>query len=170
MVTDILASKENGDQAFVDFLTKRVSGDKTMKFFYILPKIKLKLFSTLKSKKMVTKDKEIMFKADKNLFGMITVISQNRNLDMKEVLSHPLGPIPWSLATSGGTLRKKNKAVLSNNLEKESTLSEEIPENSSCILDAMSYVQKIKRKHKTFKEVAETLFRKAMSEKGLVTG
>ena len=109
MVTDILAAKENGDQAFVDFLTKRVSGDKTMKFFYILPKIKLKLFSTLKSKKIVTKDKEIMLKADKNLFGMITVISQNRNLDMKEVLSHPLGPIPWSLATSNGTLRKKTK-------------------------------------------------------------
>ena len=30
----------------------------------------------------------------------------------------------------------------------------------------MSVVQKIKKNHKTFKEVAETLFRKAMSEKG----
>ena len=32
--------------------------------------------------------------------------------------------------------------------------------------NAMSVVQKIKKNHKTFKEVAETLFRKAMSEKG----
>ena len=32
-------------------------------------------------------------------------------------------------------------------------------------MDAMSLVQKIKGKQKTFKEVAETLFRKAMSEK-----
>ena len=106
-----------------------------------------------------------MLKADKNLFGMMAVISYSRNLDMKEVLSHPLGSIPWSLATADGTLRKTNKAVLSNNLEKESTPSEEIPENSSCIIDAMSLVQKIKGKQKTFKEVAETLFRKAMSEK-----
>ena len=106
-----------------------------------------------------------MLKADKNLFGMMAVISHSRNLDMKEVLSHPLGSIPWSLATADGTLRKTNKAVLSNNLEKESTPSEEIPENSSCIIDAMSLVQKIKGKQKTFKEVAETLFRKAMSEK-----
>ena len=106
-----------------------------------------------------------MLKADKNLFGMMAVISYSRNLDMKEVLSHPLGSIPWSLATADGTLRKTNKAVLSNNLEKESTPSEEIPENSSCIIDAISLVQKIKGKQKTFKEVAETLFRKAMSEK-----
>ena len=90
----------------------------------------MKSFSALKSKKMVAKDKEIMLKADKNLFGMMAVISHSRNFDMKEVLSHPLGPIPWSLATADDTLRKTNKAVLSNNLEKESTPSEEIPENS----------------------------------------
>ena len=34
------------------------------------------------------------------------------------------------------------------------------------IIDAMSLVQKIKGNHETFKEVAETLFCKAMSEKG----
>ena len=33
VVTDILTAKEKGDQAFVDFLTKRLSGDRTMKFF-----------------------------------------------------------------------------------------------------------------------------------------
>ena len=38
VVTDILAAKENGDQAFVDFLTKRLSGDKTMKFFIFYQK------------------------------------------------------------------------------------------------------------------------------------
>ena len=94
VVTDILAAREKGDQASVDFLKKRLSGDRTMKFFDILPKIRLMSFSTLKSKKIVAKDKEIMLKAEKNLFGMMTVISQSRNLDMKEVLSHPLGPIP----------------------------------------------------------------------------
>ena len=67
-----------------------------------------------------------MLKADKNLFGMMTVISQSRNLDMKDVLSHPLGPIPWSLSTSYGTLHKTKKVVLSKNLEKESIPSGEI--------------------------------------------
>ena len=84
MVTNILTAKENGDQAFVDFLTKRLSGDRTMTFFDILPKIKLKSFSTLKSKKTVAKEKETMLKAGKNLFGMMTVLSQSRNLDIKK--------------------------------------------------------------------------------------
>ena len=67
MVTDKLTAKEKGDQTFIDFLRKRLSGDRAMKFFNILPKIKLKPFSTLKLKKIVAKDKEIMLKADKNL-------------------------------------------------------------------------------------------------------
>ena len=65
-----------------------------MKFFDILAKVKLKSISTLKSKKIVVKNKEMMLKADQNIFGMMTVISLSRNLDMKDVLSHPLGPIP----------------------------------------------------------------------------
>lgn len=65
-----------------------------MKFFDILAKVKLKSISTLKSKKIVVKNKETMLKADQNIFGMMTVISLSRNLDMKDVLSHPLGPIP----------------------------------------------------------------------------
>ena len=119
VVTDILTAKKEGIQAFVDFFKKRLSEDRTMKFFDILSKIKLKLIRTLKSRKIVAKNKEIMLKADQNIFGMMTVISLSRNLDTKDVLSHPLGRIPWLLATSDGTLRKTNKAVLSNNIEKQ---------------------------------------------------
>ena len=75
MVTDTLVAKENREQAFVEFLTKRLLGDRAMKFFDILPKMKLKSFSTLRSKKIVAKDKEIILNADKNLFGMMSVIS-----------------------------------------------------------------------------------------------
>ena len=71
---------------------------------------------------------------------------------MKEVLSHPLGTIPWSLATSDGTLRKIKKTVLSKNLEKESTRCEKNPENSACII------------------VAEHYFVKQCPKKSLVTG
>ena len=49
-----LTAKEKGDQVYVDFLTKRLAGDQTMKFFNTLPKIKLKSFNT-KSKKIFAK-------------------------------------------------------------------------------------------------------------------
>ena len=148
VVTDILTAKEKG-----------VQGDQTKGFSDTLAKTNFKSFNTLKSKRIAAKDKKIMLKAD-NLFGIMIFISQRRNLNMKDVLSHPLGLVPWSLATGDGTLHKTNKAVLSNNHEKESAPSQEILENLACIIDAMSLVQKIKGKHKTFKEVAETIFRK----------
>ena len=41
--------------------------------------------------------KEIILKADKNLFSIMTTVAQSRQLDMKEILSHALEPTPWSL-------------------------------------------------------------------------
>ena len=62
--------------------------------FLYFTKNKVEVFQHIEIKELVAKDKEIMLKADKNLFRMMTVISQSRKLDMKEVLSHPLGPKP----------------------------------------------------------------------------
>ena len=67
---------------------KRLSGDRTIKFADILPNIKLKSFSTLKTKKIVAKHKEIMLKTDKNFFGMMTVISQSKNIEIPGGTQH----------------------------------------------------------------------------------
>ena len=166
VVTDLLSAKEKRKQACREFISNRLAQERSMKFFDTLPQMKLKSFGTSKPKKVIAKGKEIILKADKNLFSMMTIISQSRDLDMKEVLSHPLGPIPWSLASNDGTLRKTNKAILSNTIGKLSPPAEDTPNNSACIIDAMNLVQKIKGKHKTFKEVAETLFTRIMTERG----
>ena len=41
-------------------------------------------------------------------------IAQSRQLHMKDVLSHPLGPLLWALANGDGSLWKTNKAVLAS--------------------------------------------------------
>ena len=51
-------------------------------------------------------------KADRSLFRRILVMAQGRNLQMEEILSHALGPLPWALSTPDGFLRKTNKAAL----------------------------------------------------------
>ena len=58
-------------------------------------------------------------KADRNLFAKMTLIGQTRKLDMKDVLSYHLGPIPWVLANPDGTLWKTNKAQLFKRLRKD---------------------------------------------------
>ena len=52
------------------------------------------------------------------------IIAQSRQLHMKGVLSHPLGPLLWALANGDGT----NKAVLARELEKLASPAEKVPE------------------------------------------
>jgi len=61
-----------------------------------------------------------------------------------EVLQHPLGPLPWSLATSDGSPRKTNKSSLAKEFQKNALPAEDIGKPSACIIDGISAVQKIK--------------------------
>ena len=58
------------------------------------------------------------------------IIAESRQLHMQEVLQHPLGPLPSSLATSNGLPRKTNKAQLGRELEKLVQPTAEIPSPS----------------------------------------
>ena len=85
-----------------------------VKFQETLKKSKLKTFSAL-NKKVKFKSKtanEIILKADRALFGQMVIIAENRQLHMRDVLCHPLGPLPWALSTVDGSLRKTSKAAL----------------------------------------------------------
>ena len=88
--------------------------DRDTQFFDTPPRIILRSFETKAKKSAVSKSaKEVNLKTDRNLFTMMAVVAQTQQLDMKNVLTHSLSPIPWPLATSDGLLRKTNKTVLS---------------------------------------------------------
>ena len=86
--------------------------------------------------------KEILLKADHTLFAQMIVIAEARQLSMKEVLSHPLGPLPWSLAASDGCLKKTAKSSLAKELQKDAPAAENLPPQSACIIDSMSMVHR----------------------------
>ena len=54
----------------------------------------------------------------------MTIVAQSQQLDMKEVFSHLLGSVSWSLSFANGCLRKTNKASLSKYLEQLSVPAE----------------------------------------------
>ena len=70
----------------------------------------------------------IPLKYYKDLFAQITIIMQKRNVDLKEVLSFPLGPLPWALTGIIGDLKKTNKASLLHRIEVNVLPLEHIPE------------------------------------------
>lgn len=63
---------------------------------------------------------------------------------MKAVLCHPLGPLPWSLATPEGNLQKTNKAALAREMQRNVPIAEEIPKPSATLIDGMALVHKLK--------------------------
>ena len=73
---------------------------------------------------------------------------------MRDVLSHPLGPLLWTLANADGSMRKTNKAVLVRELEKHVLPAEPIPEHSATSIDGMSLVRKMKGNDQTFSQLA----------------
>ena len=83
-----------------------------------------------------------MLKADRSLFGRIVVMAPGRDIQMKDILSHTLGPLPWALSTPDGFLRKTNKAALATLIQKNVQLAERIPGNSAAVIAGMSLVQK----------------------------
>ena len=78
------------------------------------------------------------------MFAQMIVIAECRNLQMSEVLAHPLGPFPWTLANPDGTLRKTNKASLAKELRKTVQAADVIHQPSACLLDGMALVQYLK--------------------------
>ena len=99
--TDLLAGREKGEHAYKEFEQQRIQeGD-----------CKLKTFSAMKSKPAKGNPKEIVMKSDRMLFGNMVLIAQRRKLEMRDVMSHPLGPLPWALSNGDGTMKKTNKVV-----------------------------------------------------------
>ena len=70
------------------------------------------------------------------------LVAESRHLRMSDVLSHPLGPLPWTIANADGAIRKTNKDVLASEFEKDVLPAEPIPEPSVTITDGMNLVQK----------------------------
>ena len=93
------------------------------------------------------------------------VVAEARQLSMKEVLSHPLGPLPWSLAApADGSLKKTAKSSLAKELQKDAPAVENLPPQSACIIDGMAMVQRLKGDQKTFREVADMLLAMVLRE------
>ena len=68
------------------------------------------------------------------------------------------------MAKADGTLRKTNKAGLATELEKHVSPTENIPTESTCIIDAMLLIQRINGCNKTFTQLADSALQMVLVE------
>ena len=163
---ELLRAHETGEEAYQVFKQTRLEEDPPpLKFHDKMTKKSLKTFSHISIK--IThgkKAQEVVLKADRNLFSHMILVAESRKVNMRDVLAHPLGPLPWSLANPDGSLRKTNKAALARELEKNVSPAEHVPTPSTCIIDGMSLVQKMNGDNKTFAQVAEMALTRVLQE------
>lgn len=166
ILKDLMSAKTTGEEAYQNFQHERIENDRpdAVDFFAKMKKQNLKTFANIGTKKLSCKGKEVIMKGDRNLFGRMIVIAQTRQLDMREVLAHPLGPVPWSLANGDGSLRKTDKAKLLNYIGQKVPPAENVPDGSTYIIDGMSVIQKLNGRNQTFGAIAKSVLKTVLQE------
>ena len=163
---DLAKAYLSGEAAYQDFKNNRLEPEKLLvKFHDTLKKQKIKTFSSMKANTIKkNKGEETVIRADRNLFARMVIIAESCQLHMQEVLQHPLGPLPSSLATSNGLPRKTNKAQLGRELEKLVQTTAEILSPS---VYGMALVQKLKVSDQmTFGQIADAALSRVLQEGG----
>ena len=88
-------------------------------------------------------------------------------MDLKDFLSHELGPLPWSLASSDGSLAKTNKAILSKLLENGVECLPTLPDlTTAVIIDAMAMLQTLVRIPNRFSKLVHMVMTRILIEAG----
>ena len=105
----LLRAHSTGEEAYDSFKRERLEeASQKKQLCDPMKKTRLRTFTTIERKKHVQiSGNAAKLKADRSLFGRMIVIAQNRQLNMRAIFVHPLGPIPWTLATPEGFPRKK---------------------------------------------------------------
>lgn len=121
IASGLMKAHSIGEQCYSTFKDERLEKDPpALKFHDPITANKLKNFSNLCKKKTVkSSGRVIILKAERSLFGRIIVMAQGRSLKMEDILSHPLGPLPWALSTPDG-------------LDKQSLLGNKSSEERDC--------------------------------------
>ena len=158
--SDILMADDIGKKAHREFAQERLVEKKTS-FHSPVKKQNLKTFATQAKSSMVRgkERRNIEITAERNVFGQLVILALEHQVSLESVLSYPLGPVPWALATADGALIKTDKSKLMHSLEEKSYLVHRPNVAFDCyIIDGNAVLQAMVSLPSTFGELAECVF------------
>ena len=134
------------------------------KFWEKTSKVNTPTFETLNKVMTVpiSKDKDKVIKYDKDLCQRFLAVPGSRKIDLQDVLSYQLCPVPLSIAQLNGSMRKAAKSNLLKELMIDINIPDHLPDHdlSSIIYlnDLMVLVQLIqKEESKTFGDLTKVI-------------
>ena len=115
--------------------------------------------------KVKTNSKVVKLSAQSDIHGKISLMQQNRKVNLKYIFFYPLGTVPWVLGTRNGELMKKSKSKLIHELEKGVTTIASVHITFVFILDGMVLVRMFKCIGLKYDEFADDLLKLAVARK-----
>ena len=142
--TDLLTAKEIGENRLDGNVKERLI-DKSVDFFAAIKTAKLKTFAGT-SKRKTAKPEYQVIKSDRSLFIQLLMVAKERDLDLKQILSYSLSPVPGCLSSSDLTsIAKTTKSSLLKHME---TVVPDCqlhikPAECAVVIDAMALIQSL---------------------------
>jgi len=166
----LLSAKEQGKNAMDEFVQERLVLGET-NFWEPIKKTNIKTFQSLTKPIKVTKDKQNLkiINIDRQVYGRLLVISKDRDVDLKNVLSYELAPVPLSLANMDGSLRKTQKSNLLKELNMECNAQTVLPggnnDQTAYVIDLLAIIQMTSKGNlKTFGELSDVIATSVMAK------
>ena len=109
----LVTSVEKGQEQMISFIQPNFNSNNAS-FWDAIPNLKIHTFSSVmkKTKMKGTNENLVVITEDRDLFGRLLIITNVRQVNLREILSYDLLAVPYSLAHTDGTLRKTTKSVL----------------------------------------------------------
>ncbi|MES9881199.1 MAG: hypothetical protein ABW185_10000 [Sedimenticola sp.] len=155
--------RESGMAELQTFVESRLQTGE-VDFFSPIKKPGFKTFASLNKQVKVKKKQNVeSINIDRQIFSKLTILAQNRDVDVRNLLKHELAPVPLSLFHLDGTMRKNNKSMTLSWIENdhaEQTISE-TEDQAILIIDLMMLLHMICATAtlcKTFGDLSTTMF------------
>lgn len=167
VANDIKQAYSKGNSAYQAFCADRILAGGSVSFHKPIKMLKLKTFAAVNKRKESSKTQGAkLLRTSSDLFTRLLIVSKNRSVDLKKVLTYTLTPVPASIATYDGLCNKTTKAALMHAMEKDvpscRIQASTIPANSALLIDGMALIQSCNPKCETFAEFADVLLAKAL--------
>lgn len=155
---------EKGKELLDNFVSERLveGGDKD--FWDAIPKSAAITFESMKKALSFDKAKKLVLDPEV-LFRRLLCVARHREINLKDVLSHELTPVPPALFHDDGSMRKVTKSDLATKLEecveKETVLEKAAHTPTAYIIDGMSLVQGVNEAHfETFDDLGQIILKR----------
>jgi len=91
-----------------------------------------------------SKKKTVEVKAERNLLGSLLILSQHHKVNLERLFRHPVGSIPWALATADGApVKTDNSQIMHCREALGERHATSLPESSVHVVDGNTLLRAI---------------------------